>query len=149
MDWIIDENMRCDIVAWEQPNFSGQAHQVQIFPSGRQGDLPDKLGSLYLAGPIGTRLILVTSTVSGDFLGSPWRAITLQKGFSYRAKNGKPLVKVPHLDFVDAPNAVRTDPDFEQSYAIAETLDPAPAWTYGRPGAILHHVTQIRLGRLP
>lgn len=146
MDWDIAENMRVDIVAYEKHNHSGQQHFVQIFPSGRQGDLPDHIGSVLIAGPLGTRVIFQT-TLLDDWQAAPWRCVQLVAGHAFKAKNGFPCVRVPDLDFLDAFNAQRTDPDFEQSFPIVKSLAEGTGWTFGRPGAIKDHVVRIRIER--
>lgn len=148
MDWDIAENMRVDIVAYEKHNLSGQHHAVQIFPSGRQGDLPDRLGSVLVAGPLGVRVIFKTSAV-GDWQRAPWRCVQLVKGHCFKAKNGFAAVRVPDLDFLDKPTAQRTDPDFEESFPIVASLDQGSGWTFGRPGVLKDHIVQIRVERIP
>ena len=148
MEWQIAENMRCDMAGYTKPGFAGTRHVVQIFPSGRQGDLPDNLSSLILVGPIGTRLVLVTSRL-GDFTDAPWRCIQLVKGKAFKSKDGRPAVRVPDLDLLDAPDAHRTDPDFEQSFDIVERMEDGTGWTFGRPGAIKERVVLIRVERVP
>lgn len=147
MDWDIAENMRVDIVGYEKHNFSGQRHVVQIFPSGRQGDLPDNLGSLFVTGPLGVRLVLKTSTV-GDWQAAPWRCVQLVAGQVVEGRDGRPAARIPDLDLLDRVDAQRTDPDFEQSYPIAASLAEGRGWTFGRPGRIKDRVVQIRVERV-
>ena len=148
MDWQIAENMRCDLVGFTKPGFAGTRHVAQIFPSGRQGDLPDALSSLIVVGPIGTRVVLLTSQV-GDYSAAPWRCIELKKGKAFLTKDGRPGVRVPDLDLLDAPDANRTDPDFEQTYDIVQRLEDGLTWTFGRPGSIKERVVLIRVERAP
>jgi len=148
VDWDIADNMRVDIVGYTKPGFSGTRHQVSIFPSGRQGDLPDKLGSLFVAGHHGVRVILKTSVV-GDWTEAPWRCVQLVEGETSPAKDGRPAVGVPDLDLLDPITARRSDPDFEQSYPIVDRPEDGKGWTFGRPGGIKDRVVQIRVERIP
>lgn len=148
MEWQIAENMRCDMAGYTKPGFAGTRHVVQIFPSGRQGQLPDNLSSLILVGPIGTRLVLVTSRL-GAFNEAPWRCIQLVKGHAFKSKDGRPAVRVPDLDLLDPPDAHRSDPDFEQSFDIVDGLEDGQGWTFGRPGPIKERVVLIRVERMP
>lgn len=146
MDWIIADNMRVDLVGYTKTGFSGQRHQVQIFPSGRQGDLPEELGSLFLAGPLGVRVVLVTSQV-GDWTRAPWRCVQLMAGHAVKAQDGRPSVRIPDLDLLDKIDARRSDPDFEVTFPEAASLEAGTGWTFGRPGPIKDHVVQIRIDR--
>lgn len=148
MDWQIAENMRCDLVGFTKPGFAGTRHVVQIFPSGRQGQLPDELSSLIVVGPLGTRVVLITSQV-GDYHQAPWRCIDLIKGQSFKSKDGRPAVRVPDLDLLDKADAHRSDGEFEQSYDIAATLEAGKGWTFGRPGGIKEKVVLVRIERIP
>lgn len=148
MDWEIAENMRCDIVGFTKVGFAGTRHVVQIFPSGRQGDLPDELSSIILVGPLSTRMVLVTSRV-GEFTDAPWRCIDLVKGSAFISKDGRPAVRVPDLNLLDRPDAHRTDPDFEQCYDAAPDLASGKSWTFGRPGNLRERVVLIKIGRRP
>lgn len=147
MEWQIAENMRCDMAGYSKPGFAGTRDVVQIFPSGRQGTLPDTLSSLVLVGPIGTRIVLVTSRL-GEYTDAPWRCIQLQKGAAWISKDGRPAVRVPDLDWLDAPDAHRTDAEFEQSYDIAANLEAGKSWTFGMPGPIKERVVLIRVERM-
>lgn len=148
MEWQIAENMRCDIVGFTKPAFAGTRHVVQVFPSGRQGDLPDELSSLIVVGPMGTRIVLVTSRV-GDYHQAPWRCIDLVKGNAFKTKDGRPGVRVPDLDLLDKADAQRSDPEFEQTFDFAADLESGRGWTFGRPGAIKERVLLVRVERAP
>jgi len=147
MDWEIAPNMRCDLVGYTKPGYAGTRHIVQIFPSGRQGDLPEQLGSLAFVAPIGSRIVLVTSPAT-DWTGGPWRAITIVKGKAFRTKDGRPGVRVPDIDLLDAPDAHRTDPDFEQTFDFAESLQAGTSWTFGRAGPLKDRVLRILVDRV-
>ncbi len=147
MNWDIAENMRLDLVGYTKPGFSGQRFPVQIFPSGRQGDLPDQLGSLFVAGPHGVRIILKTSQV-GDWQAFPWRCIQLLKGHTFVSRAGPPAVGVPDLDLLDKIDARRSDPDFESSFPIVDRFEDGTGWTFGRPGGIKDRVVEIRVERI-
>ena len=147
MEWAIEANMRCDLVGYTKPGYAGVRHVVQIFPSGRQGDLPDPFGSLAFIGPLGSQLVLVTHAL-GDWTLAPWRAIRILEGHAFRTRDGRPGVRVPDLDLLDAPDAHRTDPDFEQTFDFASSLEAGRGWTFGRAGALKDQVRLIRVGRL-
>jgi len=148
VDWQIAENMRCDMVGFTKPGFAGTRHVVQIFPSGRQGTLPDNLSSFVLVGPVGSRVVMVTSRI-GDYNDAPWRCIQIVKGHAWKSKDGRLALRVPDLDKLDAPDAHRSDPDFEQSFDIAADLESGKGWTFGRPGAIKDRVVLMRVERMP
>jgi hypothetical protein len=147
VDWQIGENIRCDMVGFTKPSFAGTRHVVQIFPSGRQGDLPDELSSLILVGPLGTRLVLVTTRV-GEYTNAAWRCIDLVKGSAFQSRDGRPAVRIPDLELLDKPDAHRTDLDFEQTFDFAADLESGKGWTFGRPGPIKERVVLIRVERV-
>jgi len=148
VDWQIEDQMRCDLVGFTKPSFAGTRHVVQIFPSGRQGDLPDSLSSLIVIAPIGTRLVLVTNRI-GAYNDYAWRCIQLVKDHAFKTKEGHFAVRVPDLDMLDAPKALRTDLDFEQTFDLAADLESGTGWTFGQPGTIKERVVKIHVERVP
>lgn len=148
MDWQIAENMRCDLVGYTKAGFAGTRHVVQIFPSGRQGQLPAELSSLVVVGPLGTRVVLITSQV-GDYTQAPWRCIDLLKGHAFKSKDGRPAVRIPDIELLDKPDAQRSDPELEQSFDMAASLEAGRGWTFGRPGALKERVVLVRVERVP
>ncbi len=147
MRWEIAQNMRCDIIAFSGINFSGRRATMQIYPSGKKGDLElPEVGSITIMGPIGTRVVLCTSS-SDDWEEHAWRAVELHKGVAYIGRSGLPTVRIPDIDAVDKVNVERTDPDFQASPPIANTLADGKdkGWTYGRPGDLKGRIQMIRV----
>lgn len=148
MRWVIDKNIRCDIRTFSGLNLSGHSEGVQIFPSGRQGNLTTPFRSISIAGPVGTRVVLCRAILDEDWEQMPWRALMIQKPHCYRTRDGRLALNVPDLELLSAPNAKRTDPDFEESYPFAATLDEGTGWTYGRLGTLHQQVQTIRIDRI-
>lgn len=151
MRWDIAENMRCDLVAFTGVNFSGRRSVVEIFPSGKKGDLEgDAIQSLYIMAPLGTRIVLIASASESDWEQHTWRAIELRKGSAFKSKQGLPAVRLPDLDLMTKPNAERSDPDREESYPLAATLAEGKDWTYGRVGMqdLKNHIQAIRIEKV-
>lgn len=151
MRWEIAQNMRCDILAFTGINFSGRRTTMQIYPSSKKGDLEEaEISSMTIIAPIGTRVVLCSS-ISDDWEEHPWRAIEIHKGVAYLGR-GAPLftVRIPDLENLDKVNVERTDPDFQQSAPIANTLaeGKGKGWTYGRPGDLKGHVQMIRVEKV-
>ena len=134
MEWEIAPNCRVDIAFYTGPNFSGHRTVVEVYPSGRKGELPNStdIQSVVIAGPLGHRVVFKASVSETDWQEQTWRAIELQKGTAFKNRNGVPMLRVPDLDAQDKPNANRSDPDLEVSYTNVETLDAGTSWTYGR-----------------
>ena len=150
MDWHIDPHTRVDIVAYTGINFSGEARVVNIHPAGgKQGaSLTDfAFRSVILVGPVGTRVTFRTSVNAADWESRPWRAVSILKGHAFRTKTGKPAVRVPDLDWYDKPLAQRTDPDFQQGFPIAKSLEAGEGWTFGKPGKVGGMVSAISVER--
>ncbi len=151
MDWHIAPHTRVDIVAFTGINYSGESKVVSIHPAGgRQGSsLKDfAFRSLIVVGPIGTRLTLRTSVLEQGWEDRPWRVINIQKGHAWKTKTGKPAVRVPDIDWYDGPNAQRTDPDFQQGFPMAKTVEAGEGWTFGKPGSIGGNVSAIAVDRV-
>jgi len=150
VNWIIDKNIRCDLLLWEKTNFSGERIINRIFPSGRQGDDPRTVAGMMLVGPVGVRVVFSVAPAQDEFwLERPWRAIEITEDNSFINRNGKRAVRVPDLDCLDRCDAVRTDPDFSVSYQSVETLDADAGWTYGRTGMLVGRVSTIRFDKRP
>lgn len=148
MNWVIDKNIRCDLLTYSGTNYSGKTHRVQIFPSGRQGDLSGPIGSLIWAGPFGLRLTLCTSAAEEGWEAQPWRAIVMVKGNTFRTRDGRHAVRLPDIELLHRADAHRVDPDFEQSYDFAEDLASGKGWSYGRVGPLHDRVQCIRIDRV-
>jgi hypothetical protein len=115
---------------------------------GRKGDLaPADLRSLVFVAPVGTRLILATSEDPEAWTEHPWRCIRIVAGKHAVTKEGRPCVRVPDLDWLDAPDARRNDPEFQMTFDAAETLEAGTGWTFGRPGELKGKIRWIRIDR--
>ena len=152
MDWIIAPKVRCDIRAWSGTNFSGYHKLARIFAAGgRQGEEVDglALSSCWVVAPFGTRVVFSAAPAEDEgWLTSPWRAVVIAKGSCFMTNTGLPAVRIPDLDWLDKPNAQRTDPDFQEGFPIAKTLDDGSGWTFGRAGALRNRVHAIRIDKL-
>lgn len=148
MRWVIAKNMRCDIRTFSGLNLSGRSENVQIFPSGRQGDLTSPFRSMSYAGPPGTRIVLCRAILDTDWEEQPWRALLIKKPNCYRTRDGRLAVNVPDIELLDKANAQRSDTTFETSYDFAENLDDGQGWTYGRIGTLHDQVQTIRIDRV-
>jgi hypothetical protein len=141
MHWTIAPRMRVDIVCFAGLNLSGERRIADVHAmGGRQGaDIaPEDLKSLVVLGEIGTRVILKTS-VADDWENHPWRAVFITKKHHYRTKEGETGVRIPDLEWLDGPDARRTDPDMQESFPHADTFAEGVAsgeWTFGRSGAL-------------
>jgi hypothetical protein len=147
MNWVIDKNCRCEMLVYASTGLAGAKDRVQVFPSGRQGDINIAFSSLVFAGPVGTRLVLCASPLELGWQERPWRASVIQKGHCFKLKDGRLAFRIPNLENLDEGNAVRSDPDFECSYDFAEDLDAGTSWSYGRPGDLNGQVGMIRIDR--
>ncbi|MFT4974420.1 MAG: hypothetical protein ACI8S6_000302 [Myxococcota bacterium] len=148
MRWVIAKNIRCDVRTFSGLNLSGRSENVQIFPSGRQGELTTPFRSMSFAGPPGTRLVLCRAILDEDWMAQAWRAILIKKPHCYRTRDGRLAVNVPDIELLDQPNAQRSDPDFEASYEFAEDVSDGQGWTYGRIGTLHEQVQTIRIDRV-
>lgn len=148
MRWDLAPKLRVDIVAFAGLNLSGERRVVEIHPvGGRQGNLnPEDIKSFALVGPVGTRIVLMSSADPEDWAKHPWRAVKIMEGHHFLTKEGRPCVRVPDVDFLDAFDARRTDTELQAWYDEADGLD-APGWTYGRVGKLKANVHAIRLDR--
>ena len=151
MHWVIAKNVRCTIQAFSGPNFSGYRSEIEIFPSGRQGELDGSLASLGLVGSTGVRVTLCESPNEEDWESRPWRSFVLTLEHSFETQEGKRAVRVPDIDAVDDIRARRTDPDFVESAPHADSLDTGRGWTYGRTGSVdlKGNVQMIRVDKAP
>ena len=150
--WVIAPQTRCDLHFWSGINFSGEHREVQIHPAGgRQGDKIDgfPFQSVAISGPVGTRVIFALS-LQDDWEARPWRAVEIRKGLGYMAKTGMQAVRVPDLDWVETPDARRSNPEFEVGFPEVKSMEERPEWTYGNgAGAPLKgRVVSIRVDRV-
>ncbi len=144
----IGKHVRCDILTWSGHNFGGKRTGIQVFPSGKvQGKVDSEdISSMVIRAYHGTRLILCTRA-TGDFEDAPWRCVRLVEGHTIPSekKQGFPGVRVPDLDLLDKPSALRTDPGLQSSYPLVECFDDGDSWTFGSSGIppIKGHVRRI------
>ena len=151
MKWVIAPHSRAEIHSFTGLNLSGLRTVAEIFPAGGlQGQEIDgsTMRSAVVGGLPGTRVVFCT-TISDDWLERPWRAFVIEDKRGFRAKGGMTGVRVPDIDMVNGPTDRRTDPDFEQSFDFAETLEAGKGWTFGNPGKIQGNVRCIRIDRVP
>jgi hypothetical protein len=151
MRWELAPRLRCDVVAFSGLNLSGERRVVEVHPvGGRKGDLvPADLRSLAFVAPVGTRLVLATSEDPDDWEAHPWRAVVVLAGQHDTTREGRAVVRVPDLDWLDAFDARRTDPDFQATFDEATTLAEGRGWTFGRGGVLKGMIRQLRVDRLP
>ena len=148
MRWVIAKNIRCDIRTFSGLNLSGRSENVQIFPSGRQGELTTPFRSMSYAGPAGTRIVICRAILDAGWEEQAWRALLIKKPHCYRTRDGRLAVNIPDLELLDKPNARRSDTTFETSYDFAETLSDGVGWTFGRVGTLHDQVQTIRIDRI-
>ena len=153
MDWTVAPKMRMDLVCFAGLNLSGERRIVDVHAvGGRQGGdvAPEDLKSLVVLGTVGTRVILKTST-GEDWESQPWRAVIVTKAHHYRTKEGETGVRVPDLDWFDKPDARRTDPEMQETFPWADSLEAgmkSGEWTFGRPGALKQKIKAIVIDRV-
>ena len=135
MRWELAPRLRFDLVAFSGLNLSGERRIVEVHAlGGRQGDLrPEDLKSCAIIGPIGLRVVFATSEDPDTWMQRPWRCVKLRAGSTFQTKEGRPCVRVPDLDWLDAFDARRTDPELQCSFDEATGLD-TPGWTFGVSG---------------
>ena len=148
MNWVIEKNCRCELLVFSNAGLAGSRSRVQVFPSGRQGDIQIEFSSLVFAGPIGVRLVLCAAPLESGWQERPWRASVVTQANTFGLKDGRRAFRLPNLENLDAPNALRSDPDFECSYDYAETLADGDGWSYGQPGSLNGRVKMIRIDRV-
>jgi hypothetical protein len=152
MNWIIAPNMRCTLQFFTGINFSGTRTDIEVFPSGKNKELKeDEIQSVAVIAPKGVRIVLSSAPDIPSWEERAWRAIVFTDSDPFKTPEGKLAFRVPDLDHLDAPNARRTDPDFDQGYVQVKTLAEGTGWTFGRvgPAPLKGHVQTIRIDRLP
>ncbi|MFZ5482253.1 MAG: hypothetical protein ACOZNI_36165 [Myxococcota bacterium] len=149
MNWEIAPRTRVDIVAFAGINLSGERSVVEIHPvGGRQGDVStDYLKSVAIVGPVGTRVTFMTYDDPDTWHQQPWRTVKIMAGKAFSTKEGRPCVRVPDLDWLDAFDARRTDAELQCSFEEAPGLDGSKEWTYGRPGVLKGRIKLIKIDR--
>jgi len=152
MDWNIAPHSRVDLHVFSGINFSGERRVASIHPAGglQKSKLNNfKFRSIAIVGRPGTRVIMCTSVLDIGWEARPWRAMIIKKSDGYRMKDGKLAIRIPDLDWLDAGNAHRTDPDFQQTFPQVGSPDDGTGWTYGRSGnlSLNDNIQQIRVDR--
>ena len=152
MRWEIAPKVRCDIHTYTGINCAGLRKTTNIHPlGGLQGDKLDDANfqSMIIVAPKGTRITLISTVNEDDWEQRSWRAIEIHKDKAFVTKEGKLAVRIPHLDNLDAPNARRTDPDFQASYTQVTGLEDGNEWTYGRSAAtqLCNNVRAIKIDK--
>ncbi|MCA9495203.1 MAG: hypothetical protein KC621_34985 [Myxococcales bacterium] len=132
--WSIDPKVRAEVHFFTGLSFSGVRSVVHVFAGGRrQGpELEgDRVKSCALVGPMGTRMVLQASPSETDWELAPWRAVILRQGTTIKAPvSGLPAVQIPDLDHLDRFDAKRPDPDAEEGFLLAGSVDSGEGWTY-------------------
>lgn len=147
MIWDLPPKLRADIACFTGINLSGERRHVDIQAvSGRQGPdvQPEELRSLVFVAALGSTLVLQTRD-GDDWEQFPWRAVRIIKGKCIVTQAGYPAVRVPDLDWLDRPDARRTDPDVQESFPESSTLATGTGWTFGRPGDLKGKIVKIRV----
>jgi hypothetical protein len=152
MEWHIAPHTRLDIHVFSGINFSGERRVTSIHPAGgRQGNALNNFAfrSIAISGPIGTTLVMCTSVLDIGWEARPWRAIRVIKGEGFKTKEGKIAVRAPELDWFDASNAHRTDPDFQQTFPQVTKFEDGTGWSFGRSGTMVlnDNIKQMRAFR--
>lgn len=149
MHWDVAPKLRFDLVAFAGLNLSGERRVIEWHAvGGRHGDLEGAdLKSCAIVGPIGLRVVFMTSDDPEDWTRHSWRCVRLLAGHTFQTKEGRPCVRIPDLDQLNAFDARRTDPDFEESFEEAAGLDASTAWTFGHAGklSLKTHVKAIKV----
>jgi hypothetical protein len=137
MIWEVAPKLRFDLVAFAGINLSGERRVIEFHTvGGRQGDvLTEDLKSMAIVGPVGLRVVFMTSSDPENWQKHSWRCVKLLAGHTFDTKEGRPCVRVPDLDWLDAFDARRTDPDLQCSFEEAAGLD-AKGWTFGHAGKL-------------
>jgi len=138
----IGQYSRCDIVSYSSCNRAGKKSILRIFPTGsKKGKLFTKdLSSLVIRAPYGMRVILCTSD-GDDWEDHPYRCMTLIEGVVIPPQphepGSLPGIRVPDLDSMDKPSAIRSDESFVKSYPFVKEFSEGTGWCFGRVGSPL------------
>lgn len=135
MEWKIAPRVRLDLAGFDGLNCAGERHVAELHPvGGRQGQIPSSIKSLAIAGPVGTRVILMTAGPEFPLDQQSWRCIRIMAGKFFRNKEGVPAIRIPDLDWLDAPDARRGDPDVQSGFDQVKTLEEGQDWSFGNSG---------------
>ena len=138
MRWEVAPKLRFDLIAFAGLNLSGERRVVEFHAlGGRQGDLrPEDIKSCVIVGPVGLRVVFKTSDDPESWPSHSWRCVRLLAGQTFTTKEGRQGVRVPDLDLLTPPDARRTDPDFEEGFEAASSLEAGAGWTFGHAGRL-------------
>lgn len=145
--WVIGPQARADILGYAGVDITGAQFIAQIYASGfRRGTLEgDRLKSIVIGAPYGTRIILCTTTDEERWEDAPWRAIRIIEGQTYHTGEGVPAVRVPDLDWLDGFDQKRTGQDGQQSYATVQRVSEGRGWTFGSGTGLHNKIKMIRV----
>lgn len=146
MKWEIGPGVRCDLVAYAAPNFSGKRQVMQMFPTGaRKGSIDGDVRSVVIRAFPGTQVVLCASDREAWELAA-WRCVRLLEGSSLpsQQRNGLPGVRVPDLAYYDRYDAKKTDPEVQQGFETVDRLEQGTSWTFGH-GDVSRRIAMIRV----
>lgn len=155
MRWDIEDKLgRIDLWFFTGINFGGMKKIVRIHPyGGLQGaDIEGAdIKSMGVIAEPGVRVILRVAATNNGWETLPWRCIQVLKGHTGKLSDGRTCVQIPDLDMYNAPTARRTDPEIEEAYPHADTLELGKGWSFGRTGksGLKCNVRSIRVERIP
>lgn len=146
--WVLGPHVRADLLGYSGVDIGGAQFIAQIYASGfRRGTIEgDRLRSLVIGAPYGTRIVLCTTTDELCWEDAPWRCIRLVEGQTYHTQSdGTPAVRVPDLDWLDGFDQKRSNQDAQASYPQVKRVAEGTTWTFGRGGSIQNRVKMIRV----
>lgn len=149
MEWFIGPRVRCDLVGYGGVNLTGPRSVVRIHPTGaRKGNLyTDKLRSIVVLAPVGTRVILATSSARQGWQAEPWRCIRMVAGSMFTNPEGQSGVRVPDLEWMDLPDAKRTSQGMQTGFTQVGSLAEGTGYTFGHGGGLGGNVVAIWVER--
>lgn len=145
--WVIGPQARADILGYAGVDITGAQFISQIYASGfRRGTLEgDRLKSIVIGAPYGTRIILCTTTDEASWEDAPWRAIRVLEGQTYHTTEGVPAVRVPDIEWLDGFDHRRTGQDGQQSYPLVRRVSEGRTWTFGYGSGLHNRIKMIRV----
>jgi hypothetical protein len=150
VEWEVEPGTRCDVVTYAASNLTGKRGEIRIFPSGsRKGEVhTENLRSMVIRAPFGTRVVLLTQG-GAQWEETAWRCVRIVEGRAMPSERGGglPGVRLPDLDWLDAPDSKRTNPDVQATYPLVERFSEGEGWTFGRGGGLKGRVAVIRVER--
>lgn len=147
--WVIGPGVRADILGYAGVDITGAQFIAQIYASGfRRGTLEgDRLKSIVIGAPYGTRITLCATTDEVNWEDAPWRTIRLVEGQTYHTGEGVPAVRVPDIDWLDAFDSRRSNTSNQQSYPLAKRIVDGTTWTFGSGASLHNRVRMIRVDK--